>query len=214
MRRALLEGAFAPGEALSEINLAAQLKVSRGPVREALLVLSQEGLVTYTQNRGFSVLRFTSKDLDQIAQAREPMEVLALRLARERVSTQDLRLLEHVKNRILKAMSNGQFRESVRADLEFHSLIAHKSGNPWLEEALKRILVPYFTFTMVFWRKPEQLTVQSLAEEHEAFCDYLRGNTLKSTQRLIHMHFKNKFREDHSGRVLNQPEALQSVGEQ
>lgn len=190
LRRALLEGAFAPGEELSEVDLAAQLKVSRGPVREALLILSQEGLVTHTQNRGFSVLRISMRDFGQIDQVREPLEALALGLARERISTESLRHLERLKNRLLKAVSSGQFRESTRLDLEFHNLIAEKSGNPWLEESLRRLMVPYFAFMIAFWTKPEQLTVQMMTEEHDLYCDYLKGTTSKSAQECVQFHYR------------------------
>ena len=62
IRQALLEGQFSPGENLSEVSLAREMNVSRGPVREALLVLAQEGLITHSQNYGFSVLGFTDED--------------------------------------------------------------------------------------------------------------------------------------------------------
>src|SRR5512132_2316003 len=83
LRRALLEGKFQPGEDLSEVALAQQLEISRGPVREALLVLAQEGLLVHRQNRGFSVLEFTDEDRKAINDVRLPLEARALELARE-----------------------------------------------------------------------------------------------------------------------------------
>jgi DNA-binding GntR family transcriptional regulator len=191
LRRALLEGAFSPGEELSEVDLAAQLKVSRGPVREALLMLAQEGLVTHAQNRGFSVLRITNQDLSQIYQVREPLEALVLHLAKDRISTENLRHLERLKNRIVKGMASEQFRDAVRSDLEFHTLIAEVSGNPWLEGSLRRLMVPYFTFIIAFWKKPEQLTLQQMAEEHKLYCDYLKGETTLSAEECVHSHYQH-----------------------
>ena len=81
IRRALLEGRFRPGQPLSEVALASEMNVSRGPVREALLVLAQEGLVSHSQNYGFSVLEFNEQDRTEVQQVRLPLEVLALELA-------------------------------------------------------------------------------------------------------------------------------------
>src|SRR4051794_20152871 len=72
LRRALLEGRFRPGEDLSDAAIAAEFQVSRGPVREAMLILAEEGLLTHTQNRGFSVLNFTAEDLAHIERVRVP----------------------------------------------------------------------------------------------------------------------------------------------
>ena len=51
------------------------MNVSRGPVREALLVLAQEGLVSHSQNYGFSVLEFNEQDRTEVQQVRLPLEV-------------------------------------------------------------------------------------------------------------------------------------------
>ena len=55
IRSALREGLLKPGEDLNEVALAAQFEVSRGPVREALLVLGEEGLLMHSANYGFSL---------------------------------------------------------------------------------------------------------------------------------------------------------------
>ena len=70
IRRALIQGPFQPGEALSDVALAAEMATSRGPVREALLVLTEEGRVRNQQNRGFFVPRFTRQDAEEVQRAR------------------------------------------------------------------------------------------------------------------------------------------------
>src|SRR6185369_13000667 len=143
IRRALLEGRFRPGEALSEVALAAEMNVSRGPVREALLVLAQEGLVSHSQNYGFSVLNFTEQDREEIQQVRLPLEMLALDMARPRISDTDLRQLTHLKNAIVEAYTTGNVIDCTQADLDFHSLIWERSGNTRLVASLRNLMVPY-----------------------------------------------------------------------
>src|SRR5579862_8521145 len=76
IRQALLEGRFKPGEDLSEVAIAREMNVSRGPVREALLLLAQQGLISHSQNHGFSVLGFTDRDHTEIDQVRLELEAL------------------------------------------------------------------------------------------------------------------------------------------
>ena len=128
VRRALLEGRFRPGEALSEVALAAEMNVSRGPVREALLVLAQEGLVSHSQNYGFSVLNFTEQDRHEIQQVRLPLEILALDMARRRIAELDLQQLTQLKDRILTEYRTDNVIECTQADLRFHTLIWERSG--------------------------------------------------------------------------------------
>src|SRR5262245_17711652 len=119
LRIALLEGKFAPGESLSEPALAAQLRVSRGPVREALLVLVQEGLVVHTQNRGFSILRLEGEDRAAMTKVRIPLEALALELAKAKAGPEDIEQMEAIANRIVESYES-DFRLSARSDLSFH----------------------------------------------------------------------------------------------
>ena len=84
LRRALLDGRFAPGERLQEESLSALLQVSRTPVRSALHGLAADGLLDYVPNRGYSVRRVDPDRLDSIFDLRGVLEGLASRKAAER----------------------------------------------------------------------------------------------------------------------------------
>jgi len=188
LRKALLAGHFNPGEGLSEVDLAAQLNVSRGPIREALLILAEEGLVTHTQNRGFSVLQLSEGDRKEISQVRMPLEALALRLARARANEDDLKLVAALKERVLTVFESGDFHASTRMDLEFHRAIWELSGNHWLVAALKRVVVPYFTFGMVYGERPAALSYELMLKEHGVYLDYLRGDDSLTAQECVQFH--------------------------
>src|SRR6476620_2779320 len=119
IKRALLEGRFHPGQALSEVALASEMKVSRGPVREALLVLAQEGLVSHSQNYGFSVINLTEQDRKEVRQIRLPLETLALELAKPAMDAPTLEHLSGLKDRMVEAYQGGHFIECTQFDLEF-----------------------------------------------------------------------------------------------
>src|ERR1017187_2309319 len=123
IRQALLEGRFKPGEYLSDTALAREMSVSRGPVREALLVLAQQGLITHTQNHGFSVLGFTDTDHGEIDEIRLRLETMALSLARSRISESDLPAIEAFLEGATSVSRQNPSAEWVKAELEFHGMI-------------------------------------------------------------------------------------------
>jgi DNA-binding GntR family transcriptional regulator len=189
LRNALLEGGFQPGESLSEPVLAAQMGVSRGPVREALLVLEQEGLLVHNQNRGFSVLTLGPDDRRSMVKVRVPLETLALELAKKRATADDLAEMGMVADRIV-ASYRRDTRTSAREDLAFHEKLWDLSGNPWLIVALKRVVVPFFLFTIMYSANTEHLDSATLEQQHRAYLDYLKGNTTQSAEECVRLHLR------------------------
>ncbi|MEO7652619.1 MAG: GntR family transcriptional regulator [Bryobacteraceae bacterium] len=186
LRAAIREGRFVPGEDLSEVKLAAELKVSRGPIREAMLVLTEEGLLTYSQNRGFHVLELTAEDRANIDRVRLPLEILALQSAKERCTPADLRRLQKLKDQLIQQIRKGPFSARDSAEIAFHSAIWNLSGNEWLVAALQRIMVPYFTYGRVL-----QLTTPRpdlMADQHQAYLDFLSGESKATAEECVRFH--------------------------
>src|SRR6202050_465569 len=80
IREMILHGELPPGERVREVELAAKLGVSRTPVREALSILSQEGVLTQLNTRGFVVRAFTSQEIMDAIDVRGALEGLAARM--------------------------------------------------------------------------------------------------------------------------------------
>lgn len=188
VRQALLDGRFEQGQALSEAALAAEMNVSRGPVREALLVLSQEGLLTHSQNYGFSVLRFTEQDRTEIRQVRHPLEVLALTLARDRIGPADIERLKGSARGIVAAYREGHRADCTTFDLNFHADIWDSSGNIRLARMLKTLMWPYFAYGSVYHMSRPDLTAELLDEQHEAYLQYLRGDSALTAESCVQFH--------------------------
>mgnify|MGYP000203357691 CR=1 FL=1 len=75
IRDRIIDGSYSPGEQINEANVAAQLEISRGPVREALQRLNQEGLLVSYRNRGVFVVELSSDDVAEIYESRAAIEV-------------------------------------------------------------------------------------------------------------------------------------------
>lgn len=188
VRNLLLEGRFAPGEEVSDSALAAEFQVSRGPVREALLILAEEGLIVHAHNRGFRVPELKERDIEQIAQTRLPLETLALELAREHTSPSAIKELNRLSASLLEEFRRGGISVCARADLAFHQRIWELSGNQWLSAALRRICIPYFAYVAAFQLGRQDQTAELMEEMHRRYIEYLSGNSQQSAQECVAFH--------------------------
>lgn len=188
LRRSLLEGRFQPGQNLSDVAIASEFEISRGPVREAMLVLAGEGLLTHTQNRGFSVLSFTEDDLLKIDNVRLPLESLALAQAREHAAPADIERLRAVKENLCRLFEAGDKSGRLHAEFEFHSIIWELSGNQWLVASLKRIMIPSFTYGTAFRMNRPDLSAEVLNRLHNSYIEYLEGTSSHSAEECVRLH--------------------------
>ena len=109
-----------PGERLQEVSLAAQLGVSRTPVREALARLESEGMIV-VEGRGFVVPELTDADIDEIYQLRFLLEPAAVSVAvGEVTSPTDLASMAAAVDDAIAAERNGDFRAFLEANSRFH----------------------------------------------------------------------------------------------
>lgn len=188
LRQSLLEGRFQPGEDLSEVAIASEFHISRGPVREAMLVLASEGLLCHTQNRGFYVLNFTADDLIQIDKVRCPLESLALLSARQNVTVEDLDHLKAIKDNLGRAFEQGDQYERWRSEIEFHNTIWELSGNPWLVAVLKRVMIPSFTYGTALRMERRDLSRELLDQLHNLYIEFLEGASTHTAEECVRLH--------------------------
>ncbi len=188
LRSALLDGRYQPGEELSDSRLAAEFEVSRGPVREALMLLTEEGLVLHRQNRGFEVPRLERSDLVQIIAVRKPLEVLALEEARQRATANDLDRLRTLMENLLTAFNQGGIKVCARPDFAFHSTVWAMGGNPWLQAAATRVSMPYFTYVSAFSLGRRDHSVELMRSMHERYINYIGALGTDTAEECVAFH--------------------------
>jgi DNA-binding GntR family transcriptional regulator len=136
LRAALVAGEMRPGVVYSAPVLASQFGVSPTPVREAMLDLAKEGLVEAVRNKGFRVIELTERDLDEITELRELIEVPVVgRLTGERY-TDDLRRLRATADEIVEAAARRDTLAYIDADRRFHLELLSLAGNRHLVEVV------------------------------------------------------------------------------
>jgi DNA-binding GntR family transcriptional regulator len=137
LRTRIFEGHYAPGTRLIERDLAAEFDVSRLPIREALRMLRQEGLVEDRLPKGSVVASLSKKDVRDLFDVRHSLEVLASRLAAERATPDDLQRLEELLDRASDALARGSILEAHHANNSFHDEITQIADNDFLRSALE-----------------------------------------------------------------------------
>lgn len=132
LRERIVDGYFAPGQQINETLVSRQLNLSRGPLREALQRLSQEGLLVSKPNRGVFVVELTAQDVDEIYGLREILELGAAEIItaqsaerRRKVSGQ----LTKIAARLPEAAAADDWIRVFKLDLEFHTTLVSESGN-------------------------------------------------------------------------------------
>jgi DNA-binding GntR family transcriptional regulator len=138
LRAGILDGTFRPGAQLAEVELAAQLGVSRGPVREALQRLVHEGLARAERNRGVFVIDLAVEDARDIYFIREVIEQAAATRLAGRRDEQTLTALSAVVDR-MERTTDGPWSELVDIDLEFHRTVVHSADSPRLDRIFSTI---------------------------------------------------------------------------
>jgi len=138
IRSRILGGTFTSGERLVETQLARQLQVSRGPVREALKQLAAEGLVREEPRRGTFVAAPTEEDARDLYDLRAAIEARAARLIIENADPTAMDVLRGAMERISDAVRASDLKGLVRSDYEFHEAICRASGNRRLLEVFVR----------------------------------------------------------------------------
>lgn len=137
LRRAVLSGRLAPGSVIRESVMAAEMQVSRAPVREALRLLEESGLVEKSQNRPYRVASFTQDDLVDLASMRIALEELAVRLVIGQ--DPDLGPTRIALEQMRTAAGDQSTYEIIAADRTFHETLVQAAGNRRLNAAYSRL---------------------------------------------------------------------------
>jgi DNA-binding GntR family transcriptional regulator len=139
MRDLVLTGVLVPGEQINELELAAELGVSRTPVREAIGQLIADGLVEDRPYRGKYVRLFSATQVAQLYDVRAVLEAHAVRLATPRLTAEQLDRLRAILDDTQAALATGDLDWYGAADRAFHDTLASYSGNQTLIDSLQRL---------------------------------------------------------------------------
>ena len=147
IRKQILEGIYSPGRRLQTIGLAAEIGLSRTPVREALRQLHSEGLVDIRPRLGASVRTFSLDEFQQMCELRLALESFAAELAARKRSAEDMVEIQEALNQmntLVDDLERSPDREAlvnelVEQDIRFHFAILNAAGNPLIKSEVLRL---------------------------------------------------------------------------
>jgi len=132
LRERIFAGELMPGTFLDEVQLAEQMKISRTPLREALKVLTAEGLVRHEPRRGCFVNEVTEKDLDEIFPVIALLEGRCAFEAAQNATDADLEALEDLHQKLSRHAKAKRINEYYATNFAIHEAIIALAGNRWL----------------------------------------------------------------------------------
>ncbi|MGH3344950.1 MAG: GntR family transcriptional regulator [Carbonactinosporaceae bacterium] len=192
LRAAIMYGTLAPGVQLGEADLAARLGVSRGPLREAMQRLVQEGLLRSERHRGLFVIDLKPADIHDIYAARRAVECAAATLiARDRPAPAARRLRE-VHDTMLAAAARNDSRALSDADMYFHEILVAQSGSTRLMRMAGTLLVET-RMCITALERTYQLPTE-VSDEHEAIIDALEAGNEERAIKVIDAHMDDGVR--------------------
>jgi DNA-binding GntR family transcriptional regulator len=188
LRERILSGDLPRAAKLHQATLAAELGVSRTPLREALRRLSAEGLVSFSPNRGARVSELDFGDMRHAWAARAALEPGAARLAAER---RDRGGIAAMRDAVAAQRRTGGDRgQSFSANRAFHLALAVASGNPHLTRFAEMLWVPRIGLPIYQAQAAEAAGPSAWADEHERIADAIERGDADAAERLTRMHIE------------------------
>jgi DNA-binding GntR family transcriptional regulator len=183
LRQAIAHGELKPGAQLGEAELARQLGVSRGPLREGMQRLTQEGLLVSIRNRGVFVIDMTPEDVRDMYSAREAIE----RAAARRILEGDYRAAGKELLGIVEQMAQATTPAEVsELDIAFHERLLKLAKSP----RLSRMHQTFITETRMCIHALDESYAKSEVrdKEHRALANAIRKGDHELTDRLLSAH--------------------------
>ena len=184
LRDQITGGTRAPGSRLVEREIAAELGVSRLPVRDALRGLVSEGLVTPRPRTWAVVREFTATDIADLNEVRSALEILGFRLAAQRRTRAGLAKLRETLDAEVAAAAKGDGVAARRAGADFHETVTELADNALLSE------LDLTLRSRMRWLLGQHHDFTAMAQEHEALFRAIEERDVAGTEDLAVRHLE------------------------
>lgn len=192
LRAAILDGSVPPGGQLREAQIAADLGISRSPLREALTKLDEEGLIVRVPFRGAFVAQVSAQDVAEITSLRLRVEPYAAELSLPAVRGPERRTLTKTTEDLRRATKKKDIPASIDAHLQFHRLFYDLSGHGALRSLWNGWESKLRLYYMIDTGSYSDLS--DLAVAHERLADIALEGDIDGFQNELAQHFQAALR--------------------
>lgn len=193
LRDAILSGKLLPGERLMENQLAEKLGVSRTPIREALRMLELENLVELVPRKGAQVLEMSEKDIKNVLEIRTSLEALAVELACERMSIDQIKELKVLQNNFIKSYENHDYEKTAENDERFHDLIFASTKNDRLIQIVNNLRIQMYRYRITYLKIPGLLDIT--VQQHQDIIRAIENHNGKEGKQAATAHIQYQTEE-------------------
>jgi DNA-binding GntR family transcriptional regulator len=198
LRAAILDGSVPPGGQLREAHIAADLGISRSPLREALTRLEEEGLIKKIPFRGAFVVEVSAQDVAEIASIRLRVEPYAMELSMEALRGRERPTLMRTIEELNRATEENDIPASIDAHLRFHRLFYDFSGHSILQNLWNGWESKLRLYLAVDHRSYSD--VQDIALEHQGLVACVLEGDVEGFRREVAHHFPSALHPRIEGR--------------
>ena len=191
LRERILKGVYKPGERLMEIHLADQLGVSRTPIREAIRMLELEGLVKMVPRKGAQVAKISKEDLQDVLEVRKALDTLSVKLACERITEDEIKLLNNAEREFEKALASKDVREIAEADVAFHDVIHSATKNGRLKSMISNLVERIYRYRFEYIKQQSD-GGKTLMLEHREIMRCIESRDVESAVKATEIHIDNQ----------------------
>jgi len=182
----ILTGFFQPRERLVALNLAKELEVSRFWVRDAFKILETKGLIEVIPHKGARVCDLDEHEILNIFEVRMELDSFATRKAAKNAQRSDIKYLERMARKFEKSVKNGDLKEMIAANEDFHSYIYELSKNPTLIQVINQLKAQSHILRYHAWASPD--VIKRIQKEHKLLIEAIDSKDLELLDDLARRH--------------------------
>jgi len=189
LKELILTGRLEQGRLHNEKRLAEVLGVSRTPVREALLELSREGMVSFVPSKGVKVRKITMTQVQEVFELRRIIEGYIIKTIARKLTPADLSKIEKIINKQERLASREEEVAFIETDKEFHLFMASKMGNQQIQTILQNLRDQIHL--MGIRAIKDQSRSQQVVKEHHRIFSALKKRDAKRAHDELMRHLDN-----------------------
>lgn len=184
LRKEILHGKIAPGTRMVETQLAERFETSRTPIREALSMLKNEGLIANSPGGGVTVKESSARDVMEVMGIRKVLEAYALDLAFNKLTVVDIMQLELYLKQARHFVAENDIKAVYEVNTKLHRFIIEKSGDKRLKEVIMGLRESILRYRLATLHYPGNINTS--IENHTKILEAIKSGDKKLAKKYLH----------------------------